>query len=223
MFAFSATIYAQETNMVSMDSWVAGTSGEALPYKLQGTASQSSRIVMSGPHGDPVVVWQAAADGSSGMNGGFSHSGVVLETSKTYRFSFWMQSSGPNGCTNYAGYTPYETNGTLINSSQRVDGTTTNWPYFYNANLPNDTWYLIVGYMGPSGFSGGPDSGVYDSSDFDPNTPDVLPAPVFSATDWVFPNTANNQVDIRIRNFMWNCAPNEFLFSYEPRIEEFDG
>ncbi|MEO0525902.1 MAG: hypothetical protein AAFZ89_01680, partial [Bacteroidota bacterium] len=47
--------------------------------------------------------------------------------------------------------------------------------------------------------------------------------PVFSATDWVFPNTANNQVDIRIRNFMWNCAPNEFLFSYEPRIEEFDG
>ncbi len=213
---------ATSQNLLNMDSWIAGTSGATSDYSLQGTAAQNSRVTLTDPYGNPMTVWQSAADGAAGMNGGFSHSGVTLDTSKTYRFTFWMRSTGPNGCTNYAGYTPYEVGGPLITSSERVNGSTSTWPYFFSANLPNDTWYLVVAYIGPSGFTGGSDSGVYNAADMDPNNPTALPTPAFSTTDFRFPSN-QSQVNVRVRNFMWSCSAGDVMYSYDPRVEDVTG
>ena len=210
----SGSINAQ--NLVDTSDWVAGTSGATTNYSLQGSVSQNSRIPMMGPYGLEVTVWQASADGSTGMNGGFEHKGLVLDTDKTYRVSFWIQSSGPNNCTNYAAFVPYYVGGGLIQPFKDENGGDHNWPYFSDMDQPNDKWFLIVGYVRSSTAIDIGDSGVYDPS---LGSISNITAPSYTATDFIFPSDVS-QINMRIRTFMWSCASGEKMFVYDPRVEE---
>lgn len=212
---FLTSILATSQNLIDSSSWISGTNGATANYSMQGTTSQNSRITMNGPYGSPVTVWRGSADGSSGMNGGFSHSGFTVNTNKTYKISFWMRSSGSNSCTNYSGFVPYYSSGGLVQPFDREDGTGVSWPYFSSVNLPDDKWYLVVGYIRPSSVSDIGDSGVYDST---LGTSSNIPAPAFGVSDFIFPSGVS-QISIRIRTFMWACASGD-MFVYDPRIEE---
>ncbi|MEX0274648.1 MAG: Ig-like domain-containing protein [Flavobacteriaceae bacterium] len=206
-------------NLVNMNDWVSGTSGATTNYGDEGTATHNSRITMMGPYGANVTVWEGFADGSSGMNGGLRHKGITVDTNKSYRVSFWLQSEGANNCNNYAGFIPYDTSGNLISSTQDENGNNRSWPYFSTTPLPNGQWYLVVGYIRSSSISDVGNSGVYDPSQVASST---LPQPSYTATDFMFPsNTA--QIKVRIRSFLWNCGAGEKVFIYDPRIEEING
>ncbi|WP_350292603.1 fibronectin type III domain-containing protein [uncultured Croceitalea sp.] len=211
---FSTAMHGQ--NLINSNEWVSGTSGATATYSMQGTTAQNSREIMNGPYGSQVTVWRASANGASGMNGGFSHNGIIVDTDKTYKISFWMRASGSNNCTNYSGFTPYYAAGGLVQPFEREDGTGLSWPYFSSVNLPDDKWYLIIGYVRPSSQSDIGDSGVYDPSQ---GSASNIPSPAYAASDYIFPSDVS-QISIRIRTFMWACASGE-MYVYDPRIEEF--
>ena len=210
----SITVFSQ--NLVDTSEWVAGTNGATTNFSLQGTASQNSRISMLGPYGSQVTVWQAQADGSSGFNGGFQYKGLVVDTNKTYRVTFWMRSNGANNCTNYNGFVPYYTGGGLVQPFLNENGGSVSWPYFSSTNLPNDKWFLVVGYLRPNSATDLGVSGVYDPS---LGSATNLPAPSFTTTDFIFPST-ESQINLHIRTFMWACGAGEKMFIYDPRVEE---
>ena len=201
-------------NLINSNDWIAGTVGATTNYSLLGTNAQNSRIEMPGPYGNTVTVWRGSADGATGMNGGFSHNGVTMNTNTAYRVTFWMR-AGANACTNFSGFTPYEVGGPLVQPFLREDGSNVSWPYFSSVNLPDDKWYLIVGYLRPGSMADNGDSGVYDPSS---GTSTSLPSPSFGASDFIFPANMS-QINIRIRTFMWACASGD-MFVYDPRIEE---
>ncbi|WP_420602826.1 fibronectin type III domain-containing protein [Flagellimonas sp.] len=199
-----------------MDDWISGTTGSTTNYSSQGTASQNSRITTTGPYGDQVTVWEGSADGASGMNGGLEHSGVVVDTDKTYRISFWVRSNGLNNCSNTIGFVPYHIGGGLVQPFENENGGNVSWPYVSSMNYPNDKWFLVVGYIRPPSASDMGDSGVYDPS---LGTAPNLPSISYGTTDFIFPSSVS-QIRIRIRAFMWACATGEKMYVYDPRLEE---
>jgi len=212
-------------NLINTSSWVAGESGATNDYWRQGSVAQNSRVNFPGPlDNQDVVVWQAQADGASGMSGGFIQTGVVLDASKTYRFTSWMRSTGPNNCNNYSGFVPYrDSDGSRITSTERLNGSVTTWPYFSARALPNDKWYLVVGYIHPASYTGSSNlGGIYDPQTVDSNNPTLLPSTVFDTQDFKFTAT-ESAVRVQFRNFMWACATGDFMYAYEPRIEEMNG
>ncbi|TDS20879.1 hypothetical protein DFQ03_0137 [Maribacter caenipelagi] len=212
-----SSIYAQ--NLIQIDDWVAGTSGRTDSFQNQGTDSQNSRINMVGPYGDNTVVWQALADGSSSFNGGFSANGVIMDTDKAYRISFWIQSQGDMNCTNYTGFTPYDTSGNLIQPFETENGNQVSWPYHSSLNMPNNKWFLVIGHIRPNA---NPDlgiSGIYDPLE---GTTTSLPSPTFETTDFIFPSNYA-QISTRIRAFMWACGAGETMLIAMPRVEEING
>lgn len=212
-----STIYAQ--NLIQTDDWVAGTSGSTANYSMSGSTAQNSRIEMMGPYGANTVVWQAQADGASGFNGGFTHNGIVMNTNSSYRISFWLRSTGDNNCINYTGFIPYNISGQRILSSTNESGGTEQWPYFSNLNMPNDRWYLMVGYMRPNGALDLGNSGIYNPLE---GSFSNVPAPIAETTDYIFPTDATN-ITTRIRAFMYACGVVETMSIAMPRVEEING
>ena len=208
---------ANAQNLIDYSDWVAGTSGATTNFNLRGTIAQNSRINMTGPYGNQITVWRAAADGNTGFNGGLSHRrGVLMDTSKIYRVSFWVYSEGPNNCTNYTGYVPYDSGGSRITSAQDTNGASTTWPYFSTVALPNSKWYLVVGYIRPASANDIGDSGLYDPSQGTASNP---PSPSYASRNFVFPSSFS-EIRVRIRSFMWSCDSGDEMFVYDPRVEE---
>jgi len=210
-------------NLINMNSWVDGTTGSAAPYSQQGTSSQNSRVTVNGPYGNDEVVWQALADGAQWWNGGFNHSGVLLDTSKSYRFTFWVRSSGSSNCANNFGFTAYRgSDYSLISSTESVDNTQVQWPLFSSHALDNDKWFLVVAYIHPSNYSGGNLGGIYDPTTINSSNPAVLPNAVLPTTDYKFPSD-ESAVNIRIRTYLYACGSGELEYVYDPTIEEING
>ncbi|WP_437368385.1 hypothetical protein [Maribacter litoralis] len=212
-----SSIYAQ--NLIQTDDWVAGTSGSTVNYSMSGSTEQNSRVEMLGPYGTSTVVWQALADGDSGFNGGFTENGIVLNTNNTYRISLWVRSTGNNNCLNYTGFIPYDSSGERIISTMNETGSSEQWPYFSNINTPNDTWFLVVGYIRPGSATDLGDSGIYNPLD---GAISSLPQAIAGTTDYIFPANETN-ITTQIRAFMYACGSGETMSIAFPRVEEING
>ncbi|SNR62861.1 hypothetical protein SAMN04488009_2832 [Maribacter sedimenticola] len=212
-----STVKAQ--NLIHTDDWVAGETGRTDNYQNQGLDTQNSRINMVGPYGETIVVWQALADGDAGFNGGFSENGVLLDTNKSYRVSFWVRSNGNMNCQNYTGFTPYDSNDNLLQNFQTEDGDPISWPYFSAMDMPNDKWYLIVGHIRPNGAVDLGTSGIYDPLN---GSESSIPPASYETMDYIFP-TGYSQIKTRIRAFMYACGAGESMHIAMPRIEEING
>ncbi len=214
------TLIAQ--NKLNTTNWIAGPATTIPNFNIQGTASQNSLVNYAGPHGDQIVAWKASSNNAPELNGGFSHDGVILDPSKTYRFTFWVKSTGTNACADFIGFVPYNNSGTRILSSSPVSGANVEWPDFYSNALPSNKWLLLVVYMHPATYIGGNIGGVYDPSQINMTAP-TLPSISDATTDFKFPNANLGNVNISIHNFMWACATGDDFYVYEPRIEEISG
>ena len=135
--------------------WTVGTSGTQGDFEQNGDTAENAIISASDPFGkEDVKLWKCTPDAISGADGGWNHNFTCDET-KRYLFSvFIKRSAGTNGTTYFGCYS----------CKTLADANNTN-PYF-NSQVPPtlDDWYLWVGLLHPSDYTGGDTgvSGIYD-------------------------------------------------------------
>ncbi|MET1260676.1 Ig-like domain-containing protein [Flagellimonas sp. DF-77] len=198
--------------------WSTG-SGSASPYSQYASNGQNSRVNTTGPYGTSVVAWQIVTANVTGANGGWTRDAISLSTNKTYRFTVWVRSESALNCSKRVGYLGNATNGASVNFSPAASGSATSQPQPLNANIQDDTWYLYVGYIGPNGYSGSADSGMYAIDNANPN---VMPASSYAISDWAFPS-GHSTIEVKFRSLIYNCGAGDVMYTYAPRIEEVNG
>ena len=143
-------------NEVTID-WVNGQSGSTTNwYMYSNNGTYSKQIIDTDPYGYQSVVWETYAGPSQSGNlyGGFNMPASeadyqTIDTSKTYRFSVWVNRKIVDNTTPgdfYFGL--YATTGTTrVNVINKIAGTTTNNAYFTIisplislTHLPQDQW-----------------------------------------------------------------------------------
>lgn len=210
------TCFTYSQNLINTDEWVAGTSGATPNFSIFG--GDNSRVQIVGPHGNNIVAWLANPGSStSGATGGWVSSAINVDANKTYRITYWLKSTGTATCSHTAAFFTRQVGTTQQVSPLKLNanGTTTAhyWPYISTVSIPKNKWVLVVGYLYGKGVTNyNQPNGIYD----------VTENKVLSVSDYKFP-TSHNQLDLFLRNTLWNCSGNEQFYSYAPRIEEVTG
>ncbi len=216
---------AQNLIETDLSEWISGQSGATSSFSAFGGSNE--RITVEGPHSTPVTVWSAsstATEANSGQSGGWVHDGIDVNSTKTYRISYWMKSTGSTVCNNNAGFYLRPVGGGSNVLPFRIETGLSEafWPSIYQGQLTTDTWFLVVGYVYGSGETNYTlQSGVYDPATYVPDS-NTLPSPISNTYNHKFP-TSHGTLDLRLRNDLWSCQVGEIQYSYSPRIEEVDG
>jgi len=224
-------------NEVTID-WVNGQSGSTTNwYMYSNNGTYSKQIIDTDPYGYQSVVWETYAGPSQSGNlyGGFNMPASeadyqTIDTSKTYRFSVWVNRKIVDNTTPgdfYFGL--YATTGTTrVNVINKIAGTTTNNAYFTIisplislTHLPQDQWRLCVGMLYAAGTATGgtisSSTGLYykDGTKITGNSDGVY------TNDFIF-TTGTTYVTLRAA-IVSNSATNMIGQMYLPRIDVVDG
>ncbi|MEO0570800.1 MAG: Ig-like domain-containing protein [Bacteroidota bacterium] len=221
-----ATYESMGQNLIESDltQWIAGQSGPTASFDEFGAFNQ--RIQVPGPFGDQVTVWSAesnATSAGSNQSGGWIHTGITLATNKTYRIAYWMKSTGTTSCNNNAGFfTKSTVDGTQVRPLRiETNFSERSWPSLYTGQLTTDKWFLVVGYIYASDASSyNLVSGVFDPDNYDGSG--NLPPSSFTTYNHKFP-TGHSNLNVFLRNDLWDCQVGEIQYSYLPTIEEVNG
>lgn len=185
--------------------WNAGTPSNSGFYNLNGSSSENQIISGTTPFGDTDLLWECVNDATNGPDGGWNTDYIAVDESKAYRYTVWIKKTGSL------------TDGVSYHGTQYVDnlnGTFNGNPYFWYGDLPQiDTWYLMVGYIHPKGYTGG-DIGVSGVYDIDGNK-------VIDGTEFKWSTNSHNK---RFRNYLWgatNTSTRQYFWS--PLVQKIDG
>lgn len=130
------------TQLVEND-WTIG-SGTTDFFDLIGNDTENYRVYGINPKGQRSILWECRPDAINDADGGWITKSFIVDKSKTYRFSVFVKTNNNSGWT-YFGCTP----DTVANLNTDTKNSS---PYFWDGDLPqNDKWYLIVGYIFPTG------------------------------------------------------------------------
>lgn len=207
-------------NLLSVDLWREGALSGALgPWSLnQSTANENQIINSTGPYGSSELVWecrcQDPANGSGGeANGGWNNDADLtgLDATKTYRSIVWIRRRSSTGNDIYHGC---GVSGNTVN----LDGSANSNPYFQSSldvsSLVADRWYLSVGFIHGSGYSGS-NSGL--SGLYDPTTGRIVAA----GNEFKMAGGATTQ---RHRAYMFYGGDTSTRVDFcKPRFEEVNG
>jgi hypothetical protein len=134
--------------------WIADTSGTQGDFAQNGATAENAVISAPDPFGkEDVKIWECTPDAVSGADGGWNNDFVSDDLTR-YRFTVFVKRNNVNGTT-YHGCLSCLTLGDVPNTN----------PYFWSGDPPSyDDWYLLVGLLHPSDYTGGDTgvSGVYD-------------------------------------------------------------
>lgn len=159
------------SNLVSANSWVLGSTGSQTTGAFSWTELATSAggvntiQIAVGPDGTQKPVWLASSGSAAGTSpeGGFNGcSTIPVDITKPYRFSVWFKCAGTLDGSVYLGID--------ANSVDDIpSGTTNSNPYFhvnFRAAFTTGGWYLAVGYVMPSGYSGAQNNNgrIYDGA-----------------------------------------------------------
>jgi RHS repeat-associated protein len=136
--------------------WNAGTPTNSGFFNLNGSSGENQIVSGTTPFGDTDLLWECIPDGNGSNDGGWNTDYMNVDQTKAYRYTVWVKKTGSR--TDGSTY-----HGPLL--VDNLDGTYNSNPYFWSGDLPEiDTWYLMVGYVHPLGYTGGDIgiSGVYD-------------------------------------------------------------
>ena len=139
--------------------WSLGTPSNSGFYNLNGSSAESQIVSGTTPFGTTDLLWECIPDGNGDRDGGFSTDNIAVDHTKAYRYTVWVKKTG-----NISGAGTSTLYGTM--NTNNLDGTPNASPYFWGGNLPQlDTWYLLVGYIHASDYTGGDQgiSGIYDA------------------------------------------------------------
>jgi len=150
--------------------WANGQSGSISPFTRYGENANNTRILEKDPWGKETVVWKSAPLTTT-TSAGIYFNEFSIDNTKMYRASWWekrVTNGSATACTYYAGLNGYGATNGVYN---RLTGALNTNPYFWNtsalptqAQLPLNTWVLIVAHIWPAGSGTGSnhsDSGRY--------------------------------------------------------------
>ncbi|WP_281228765.1 DUF6443 domain-containing protein [Flavobacterium aquiphilum] len=185
------------------NNWTLGSG--AVPFFSQnGQLIENIRINGLNPFGKTDRLWRCVNDASNDADGGWNTSLVNIDKTKAYQYAVWVKrTGGQNGIT-------YHGTQNVVN----LDGSANSNPYFWVGNLPAlDTWYLMVGMIHPSTYTGGYSgiSGVYD----------IAGNKVISGTDFKWSSTTVNSY---FRSYLYYATDtNVSQYFYCPVLQKVDG
>lgn len=193
------------TNLIRPEShWTVDTSGSQGIFIQNGSTDENRVELLVGPTDSPELVWNTFAGNNNG-DGGWSVN-ATIDPTRSYRNSVWMKQVGGIANSLYLGCS-YGNTGNL-------DGTVNTNPYHWVGDLPQlDKWYLVVGIIHGSGYSGAASgiSGVYDP---------VTGEQVIAGTD--FKNRTGTSQTQRVYRF-YATQPTHTAQFARPRLEEING
>ena len=156
---------ANQSTLINTNNWLPG-SGGTTGYSANGLDSENERLYNTGPYGGQSIVWKTKpVDG--GGDGGWNMTDFAIDKNKLYRSSVWVRRVGTSGSgTAYHGLQTNGTNSTIRLSDSTAE-TNPYWDYRSSGWYTQNQWYLLVGHIFPStwtGTSAHPDSGIYTPS-----------------------------------------------------------
>jgi RHS repeat-associated protein len=192
------------------NSWSIGSGG--VPGFIQnGKTSENIRIDGLNPFGKTSRLWRCVNDASSDADGGWGTAGITIDKTKSYLYAVWVKRTGGQSGTTYHGTQ------NVVTLSGEVD---TN-PYFWYGNLPQlDTWYLMVGLIHPSDYTGGNSgiSGVYDINGV--RVP-IASGQGLACNEFKWSNTTT---DSYFRSYLYYSTDiNVSQYFYNPILQKIDG
>lgn len=135
-------------NLLDLSTWTVGQNTVA-NFPINGAVAENNRIYDTGPYGQSVLVWGTYPTGGSDADGGWEGTYVMIDNTKTYRYSVWVRrTSSTSGGTFYMGC---HSNGTGDVYGLHDGASNTN-PYFdYRSTsyFSQNQWYLVVGHIFP--------------------------------------------------------------------------
>lgn len=144
-------------NLIDPSQWVIGSTGNQGSSALgvffaSGTAAENSIALTEGPFGYTIPVWECIPDSASDADGGWTTSAINIDTSKSYISVVYFKKLVSGGNFYHGCYQAYGLDD-VLNSN----------PYF-NISALYGKWYLSIGVIHGSGYTGGPSgiSGIYD-------------------------------------------------------------
>jgi RHS repeat-associated protein len=136
--------------------WTAGAPTNSGFYNLNASVGENQIVSGLTPFGDTDLLWQCVPSGNGSADGGWKTDALEIDHTKAYRYTVWVKKTGNLS----SGVTQLGTEG--VNN---LNGTPNSNALFYSSDPPQlDTWYLMVGYIHPSDYTGGSQniSGLYD-------------------------------------------------------------
>lgn len=194
--------------------WVYGNSSAPAGFPRNPTSSGGDNYIEHDtlPDGSRGLLWRARSGSATTENpeGGWNSDGFAIDHTKLYRFTVWIRCFGGNSSGNiYLG-----PGGGTVND---IGGGANGNPYFFaqgRNSLIGGEWYLLAGYVLPSGYSGGQQniSGLYRAT---------TGQRVNAGTDfrWISGQTSSWH---RAYQFYTNQA-NNYQDFFDPRVELCDG
>lgn len=175
---------------------------------LNGTTNTSHTVITSTvPDGSQKLVYRATSSTIYGAQGGWDSS-INVTSSKPFRYTVFVRVTANASGNIYHG----------CSGVTNVDGSANTNAYFLNIGqntLTLNRWYLLVGYIYPSNWSGGQlsSSGLYDTT---------TGAKVVSGTDfkWVYGTTT---CDFRSYQYYTNNSGGSITDFFAPAVYVMDG
>ena len=164
------------------------------------------------------MVWGTYASGDGNGDGGWEGSYFNINNTQTYRSSVWVRRiSSTSSGTFYHGL---HTNGTgdTLNTGTAVSQTNPYWDYRNVGAFTQNQWYLSIGHLFPSGYTGGihANSGFWTTAGSK-----VLSNAGNIPNDVYFPTNAT-QAYQRVYHYYCADATTRLQFAY-PRWDVIDG
>lgn len=186
----------------SMD-WTAG-SGSTNFFNRNGTVVENLRVDGSDPHGRISLLWECGNEVDYGSDGGWSTDYFNVDKNATYRYTTWVKRTHSQDGKTYHG----------TQNADNLSGGANSNPYFWYGDLPQlDTWYLMVGIVHPTGYSGGDTgvSGVYD----------LQGTKVLDGTEFMWGSATTTS---RFRSYLYYATDVSVRqYFHEPVVQKMDG
>ena len=202
-------------NLLDSTTWVFGSTSAPTGFSQKSTSSTGSNYIESNtlPDGTQGLVWVAKAGtgtGATNPEGGWDTNVFNIDHTKMYRFSVWIRLAGSGSTGNY--YL-----GPGDSTVRAIGGAVDNNPYFmatFRNTLEVGIWYLVLGYVYPSGYAGTQFNlgGTYRATDG---------VKIAAGTDfrWVV-----NQTQSWHRSYQYYTnSSSSFQLFWNPRVDLVDG
>ncbi len=161
----------EELNLLVDSLSFTGVTEGWINHNTLSTNGESRWTYIDGPDGNETTVLQAGQFDSHYTGGGNNTNDVVVDSSRTYRYTQYFRKSDLTKQNLVIGLTTFGDNG--IGKEKLTNGTASNGgtflhltPSVQQQNLEDDKWYKVVGYVLPSGSAleaNGTYGGVYDA------------------------------------------------------------
>ena len=211
-FLFVLGTSIAQTNLLDTSSWTVG-GGSVSGFALYGTNQENIRELGNDPYGNQSILWKGTPDGSTDTSeGGWYTDYLAIDHTKTYRFTVWARKS--NSFDGFVVFKTYVYDANYAHSGLKLDGTVSTNPTFAASDVPQlDKWYLYVGFIHGSGYTGTIGiGGIYDP---------VTGTKVLAGTDFKFANTA---VTMRNNTILYGSGNQlDSVYFYAPTVYEVNG